>query len=480
MNAVEGFFSRLSRQKPGHAIVNSLDECTAAATVWGLVSAGHSSMADGHRGSGQGWAFDSPSDRKSATMTTKDMMTLQALLEKGSDADLPDEMIGFTAECLMALEVEGLAGAAHGERSPERLTHRNGCRDRLWETRAGTVELKIPKRRKGSDLPAFLEPRRMAQKALTAACIKGVSTRKVDDLVQAMGMSGLSRSQVSRLCGEIDGKIRDFPDRPLEGDGPSLWLDATWVTMREARRVVSVAVAVNDQGRREVLGMAVGASQAETFWTSFLRSLARRGLRGVCTFAQEDADSASAQWRQVADQPRPKAPKPATLMDEAEHDVLVSMTFPAAHRPRRHSTNPLERLHGEVKQRTNTVGIFPDEDAITRLIGAILLERNDEWAVHRAGYMTLEPIAPVSNNATVRLPAGYRDGRQAPAPRLGTRSSNTTSPRLLLALMMRSNKGLSAFECRNRASPLAVRALCPARDLARIESAFRPDPRDNA
>ena len=397
-------------------------------------------------------------------MTTKDMMTLQALLEKSSDAALLREMIAFTAERLMALEVEGLAGAAHGERSPDRLTHRNGYRDRVWETRAGTVELKIPKLRKGSYFPGFLEPRRMAEKALTAviqeAYIKGVSTRSVDDLVQAMGMSGISKSQVSRLCGEIDDKIRDFLDRPLEGDWPYLWLDATYVKMREAGRVVSVAVtiavAVNDQGRREVLGMAVGASEAETFWTEFLRSLARRGLRGVklvisddhkglkaaatrvlgatwqrcrvhfmrnllahagkqgrrvvsafvaTAFAQEDADSASAQWRQVADQLRTKAPKLAALMDEAEHDVLAYMTFPTAHRPKLHSTNPLERLHGEIKRRTNTVGIFPNEGAITRLIGAILLEQNDEWAVQRARYMTLESIAPVSDNATVKLPA---------------------------------------------------------------------------
>ena len=205
-------------------------------------------------------------------MTTTDMMTLQALLEKSSDADLLREMIGFAAERLMALEVEGLAGAAHGERSPERLTHRNGYRDRVWETRAGTVELKIPKLRKGSYFPAFLEPRRMAEKALTAviqeAYIKGVSTRSVDDLVQAMGMSGISKSQVSRLCGEIDGKIHDFLDRPLEGDWPYLWLDATYVKMREAGRVVpvavTIAVAVNDQGRREVLGMAIGASEAPT------------------------------------------------------------------------------------------------------------------------------------------------------------------------------------------------------------------------
>ena len=194
-------------------------------------------------------------------------------------------MIGFTAERLMALEVEGLTGAAYGERTPDRLTHRNGYRERSWETRAGTVALKIPKLRKGSYFPGFLELRRMAEKALTAviqeAYIQGVSTRSVDDLVQAMGMSGISKSQVSRLCGEIDDKIQSFLDRPLEGDWPYLWLDATYVKVRQAGRVVpvavTVAVAVNDQGRREVLGV----SEAETFWTEFLRGLTRRGLRGV-------------------------------------------------------------------------------------------------------------------------------------------------------------------------------------------------------
>ena len=361
---------------------------------------------------------------------TQDMMTLRALLEKSSDADLLREMIGFTAERLMALEVEGLTGAGHGERSADRITHRNGYRDRSWETRAGTVELKIPKLRKGSYFPGFLEPRRMAEKALAAviqeAYIKGVSTRSVDDLVQAMGMSGISKSQVSRLCGEIDDKVNGFLDRPLEGDWPYLWLDATYVKVRQTGRIVSVAVtvavAVNDQGRREVLGVAIGASEAETFWTEFLRSLARRGLRGVqlvisddhkglkaavtrilgatwqrcrvhfarnllahagkqgrrvvsafvaTAFAQEDAGAASAQWRQVADRLRPKAPKLAALMDEAEHDVLAYMNFPAAHRAKLHSTNPLERLHGEIKRRTNVVGVrravLPLEGPLLRL-----------------------------------------------------------------------------------------------------------------
>ena len=332
---------------------------------------------------------------------TQDMMTLRALLEKSSDADLLREMIGFTAERLMALEVEGLTGAAHGERSADRITHRNGYRDRSWETRAGTVELKIPKLRKGSYFPGFLEPRRMAEKALAAviqeAYIQGVSTRSVDDLVQAMGMSGVSKSQVSRLCGEIDDKVNGFLDRSLEGDWPYLWLDATYVKVREAGRIVSVAVtvavAVNDQGRREVLGMAIGASEAEAFWTEFLRSLVRRGLRGVKLVISDDhkglkaaatrilgahgsaaaCTSPATCWPMPASRagassppsspppsPRrtptarrssgarsptssgPRWPKLAVLMDEAEHDVLAYMTFPqgappeiALHKPDR-------------------------------------------------------------------------------------------------------------------------------------------------
>ena len=394
---------------------------------------------------------------------TDDMMTLRTLLEKSSDADLLREMIGFTAQRLMELEVQGRTGAGHGERTPDRINHRNGYRDRVWETRAGTVELKIPKLRKGSYFPGFLEPRRMSEKALTAviqeAYIQGVSTRSVDDLVQAMGMSGISKSQVSRLCMEIDDKIQTFLERPLEGDWPYLWLDATYVKVREAGRIVSVAVivavGVNDRGRRAVLGMAIGVSEAETFWTEFLRALARRGLRGVklvisddhkglkagaarvlnatwqrcrvhfmrnllahagkqsrrvvaafvtTAFAQEDAVAAKAQWRQVADQLRPKVPKLAHLMDQAEPDVLAHMSFPKEHRTKLHSTNPLERLNGEIKRRTNVVGIFPNEAAITRLIGAILHEQNDEWAVQRARYMTLETIAPMSYDDLIKLP----------------------------------------------------------------------------
>lgn len=391
------------------------------------------------------------------------MMSLKRLLEKTPDADLRREMIGFAAQRLMELEVGGLTGAPYGEKTADRLAQRNGYRERDWETRAGTVELRIPKLRKGSYFPGFLEPRRMAEKALTAviqeAYIQGISTRSVDDLVKALGMSGISKSQVSRLCAEIDERVTAFLERPIEGDWPYLWIDATYVKARSEGRIVSmvviVAVGVNSDGRREVLGMDIEPSEAETFWTGFLRKLARRGLRGVklvvsdahegikaavskvltatwqrcrvhfmrnalahagrsgrrvvsafiaTAFAQDDAEAARQQWRRVADQLRPKVPKLATLMDDSEPDVLAYMTFPPQHRTKLHSTNPLERLNGEIKRRTEVVGIFPNEAAITRLVGAILLEQNDEWAVQRARYMTLETITGLSDDPLVNLP----------------------------------------------------------------------------
>ena len=222
-------------------------------------------------------------------MTTKPTMSLAELAEKGADSDLLREMIQHVAQRMMEMDVEGLCAAAYGERSPDRANSRNGYRERLWETRAGSIDLKIPRLRKSSYFPGFLEPRRTAEKALAAviqeAYIQGVSTRSVDELVKAMGMQGISKSQVSRLCAEIDERVGAFLNRPIEGDWPYLWIDATYVKVREAGRIVSVAViiavAANTDGVREVLGMAVGPSEAEPFWTSFLRSLTRRGLRGV-------------------------------------------------------------------------------------------------------------------------------------------------------------------------------------------------------
>src|SRR6478735_7269271 len=399
---------------------------------------------------------------------TDEMMSLRTLLEKSSDADLLREMVGFAAQRLMELEVESLTGAAHGERSPDRINYRNGYRDRIWETRAGAIELRIPKLRKSSYFPVFLEPRRLAEKALAAvvqeAYVHGVSTRSVDDLVKAMGMTGISKSQVSRLCSEIDDKIAAFLNRPLEGDWPYLWLDATYVKVRSSGRIVSVAViiavAVNTQGRREIIGATVmpvlaepsfAWTEAETFWSDFLRSLTRRGLRGVklvisdaheglkaaaakvlgsswqrcrvhfmrnalaCVakrnrpmvaaalrnaFDQPSREAASLQWRKLVDAFAEPADRLAKLMRKAEDDVLAFMAFPKEHRTQLHSTNPLERLNKEVKRRTHVVGIFPNDDAIIRLVGALMLEQNDEWAVSRR-YMTLETVAQVCEDQSI-------------------------------------------------------------------------------
>jgi putative transposase len=396
-------------------------------------------------------------------MTTQTNIALAELTAKGAEADLLQGMIQFVAQRMMDMDAESLCAAAYGERSPERLNSRNGYRERLWETRAGSVDLKIPKLRKGSYFPGFLEPRRTAEKALTAviqeAYIQGVSTRSVDELVKAMGMGGISKSQVSRLCTEIDERVHAFLDRPIEGDWPYLWIDATYLKVRRAGRIVSVAaiiaVGVNTEGMREVLGMAIGASEAEPFWTDFLRSLTRRGLRGVklvisdsheglkaaaakvlqstwqrcrvhflrnvlahagkgqrqvvmalinTVFAQDTQDAAIAQWRTVADQLRVKFPKLAAVMDDAESDVLAFMGFPKSHRVQIHSTNPLERLNAEIKRRTNVVGIFPNDEAITRLVGALLLEQNDEWQLQRR-YLALEGLQSLADNQPARLSA---------------------------------------------------------------------------
>lgn len=394
---------------------------------------------------------------------TDERMALIELIEKGADADLIRDMLAFAAERLMNLEVEALTGAPAGVRSPDRLNHRNGYRERAWDTRAGRIDLSIPRLRKGSYFPAFLEPRRTAEKALTAviqeAYVHGISTRSVDDLVKAMGMTGISKSQVSRLCEEIDERVNAFLARPIEGEWPYLWIDATYLKTREAGRIVStaviLAVGVNSDGRREVLGIATGASEAEPFWTAFLRSLADRGLRGAklviaddhkglraaasrvfhaslqrcrvhwmrnamahiapkqrpavvamlkTIFAQDTAEAAREQWTSVADALRERCPKLVELMDRSREEVLVYMSFPREHWGQIASTNPLERLNGEIKRRADVVGIFPNDRAVTRLVGALMLEQNDEWAVSRR-YMSLESLSPLSDDPVRRLSA---------------------------------------------------------------------------
>ena len=392
---------------------------------------------------------------------TDPRMALAELIEKGGDADFLKDVLAFSLQRLMDLEAEAACGASLNERSPERVNSRNGYRERPLDTRVGRIDLQVPKLRKGSYFPSFLEPRRAIEKALIAviqeAYIQGISTRSVDNLVQAMGMTtGISKSQVSRLCGEIDERVNAFLSRPIEGEWPYLWLDATYIKVREAGHIVSVAViiavAVNTDGRREVLGMAVGLSEAEVFWTGFLRTLTRRGLRGVklvisdcheglkaaaaktlratwqrcrvhfmrnalshvtekdkrpmvvamirTVFAEQSAKAAREQWRKVADDLRSKFRKLAELMDEAEPDVLAYMGFPKGHWKKLYSTNLIERLNGEVKRRTDVVGIFPNEAAIQRLVGAILLEQTDEWVIQRR-YMTLETDEPLSDDPTV-------------------------------------------------------------------------------
>jgi putative transposase len=401
-----------------------------------------------------------------STMTTP-TMALAELAEKGADIDVLRQMVQLMAQRLMEIDVEGRCGAGYDEKAPAaRLNSRNGYRERVWQTRAGSVELKIPKLRRGSDFPEFLEPRRTAEKALAAviqeAYVQGISTRSVDELVKALGMSGVSKSEVSRLCAELDERVGAFLRRPIEGDWPYLWIDATYVKTRQAGRIVSVAVivaaGVNTDGQRQVLGIKVGPSEAEPFWTELLRSLMRRGLRGVrrgisdshegikaatakvlkatwqrcrvhfmrnmpayapkaqrrmisaaiaTVFAQATAKDAHAQWRVVADQLRERFPRIAELMDGAEHEVPAYMDLPKAHWLQIHSTNPLERQNAEIKRCTNVVGIFPNERAVTRLVGAILLEQNDEWTPQRR-YMQLEGLQTLSDTAPARLPAVQR------------------------------------------------------------------------
>ena len=385
---------------------------------------------------------------------TDTTMTLTALLEKTGEDDFLRTIAESVLQMLMEADVDGQIGAGRHERTAERRTCRNGYRDRDLDTRLGRLNLRIPKLRQGSYFPPFLESRKTSEKALVAviqeAWIGGVSTRKVDELVKAMGLSGISKSSVSRLRADIDERVDAFLNRPLEGEWPYLWLDATYIKQRQGGRIVAVAaiiaVAANTEGRREIVGLHIGPSEAEVFWSDFLKKLRARGLHGVklvisdaheglkaaisrvmnatwqrCRvhwmrnafahvhksqqsivtaalrqiFAQEDAETAHKMFRQIADQFRDRWPRLAAFMDASEHDVLAYMDFPARHRTKLHSTNPLERLNKEVKRRADVVGIFPNEEAIVRLIGAVLLEINDDWVI-QSRYMQIEGMAELA------------------------------------------------------------------------------------
>ena len=372
------------------------------------------------------------------------------------DTDILKEGVRVLAQVLMDAEVSTEIGAELYERTEDRSAHRNGYRTRTWDTRVGTVELRVPKIAPGSFFPSLLEPRRRAEKALAAviqeAYVKGISTRKVDDLVRALGMDGISKSEVSRICKALDAEVQAFLTRPIEGEHPYVWLDATFHKVREGSRVIPmatvVAVGVSADGWRQVLGIAAGPSEDHAFWTAFLRSLVRRGLKGVALvisdaheglkgaaakvlagatwqrcrvhfmrnllstvpksaqgavaaivrtiFAQPDHASAMAQLRRVADGLRPRFTAAAELLEEAAEDVLAHFHFPEEHRRRLHSTNPLERLHKEVKRRTAVVGIFPDRSSLIRLAGMLLAEQDDEWAVTDRRYFTFESMAKIN------------------------------------------------------------------------------------
>ena len=392
------------------------------------------------------------------TPMTKTNMDLSELLAKQDGGDFLRSVAEAVLQLIMEADVDGLIGAGKHERADNRTTWRNGYRERALDTRLGTLNLKVPKLRQGSYFPGFLEPRKTSEKALVAviqeAWIGGVSTRRVDELAQAMGLSGISKSTVSKLCKDIDERVNEFLNRPLTGEWPYVWLDATYLKVRQGGRVVSVAaiiaVAANTDGRREIIGLGLGPSEAETFWMDFLRSLKARGLDGTklvisdahsglraaiervfeatwqrCrvhwmrnalahvsrgqhtvvaaairqAFDQPDRASAGETWRKVAGQLRSRWPKLADLMDDSEHDVLAYMTFPRQHRKKLHSTNPIERLNKEVKRRADVVGIFPNEGSIIRLIGAVLFEQNDEWQT-ASRYMQVEAFAQIDQEET--------------------------------------------------------------------------------
>jgi putative transposase len=394
-------------------------------------------------------------------------MALTELLRKAEaepDLDTLREGVRVLTQALLELEVAQHLGAERYQRSPERQGERNGYRERTWDTRVGTLELRVPRVRDGSFFPSLLEPRKRAERALVAtvreAYVQGVSTRRVDDLVKALGLDGISKSQVSVVCQELDTEVERFRSRKLEGSYPYCWVDATFVKTRQDHRVVSMAVVIAvglnaATGQREVLGVDVGPSEDGAFWLRFLRSLVSRGLKGVqlvtsdaheglkgaiaavlqgaswqrcrthfmrnalclvakgtqqmvaasirTVFVQPDAASAREQWRRVADQLRPRFPRVAALLDSAEEEVLAYLAFPQEHWRQIWSNNPQERLNKEVKRRTDVVGIFPNDRAIVRLVGAVLAEYHDEWQVARRSF-SAESVAKLAPPLPDSLP----------------------------------------------------------------------------
>ena len=378
------------------------------------------------------------------------------LLEE-QDGDVLREGIRVLSQALMETEVAGLIGAERHERTVERAAYRNGYRTRTWDTRVGTIELAIPKVRPGTYFPSLLQPRRRAEHALLAvvqeAYVHGVSTRKVDELVRVLGVDGLSKSEVSRICAELDTAVEAFRARPLTGDYPYVWVDATYHKVRVDGRVTSqatvVAIGISSEGERRVLGLDVGPSEDRAFWTAFLRTLVKRGLRGIrlivsdaheglkqaiatvlsgatwqrcrvhfmrnllatvphsareaiaaivrTIFAQPDHASAVAQLKKVAEGLRSRFAKAAALLEDAAEDILAYRHVPVEHQRQLHSTNPLERLNKEIKRRSNVVGIFPTSKSVLRLVGAILMEQDDEWTVAERRYFSAESMKQLSS-----------------------------------------------------------------------------------
>jgi putative transposase len=373
------------------------------------------------------------------------------LLEE-EGVDFLRESLRWVVQQLMEAEVSALIGAEHGQRSEERLTHRNGYRSRRWDTRAGELELAIPKIRRGSYFPSFLEPRRRSEQALVSviqqAYVCGVSTRKVDQLVESLGLR-ISRSEVSRVCAGLDEQVEAFRTRPLEGRYPYVWLDAKVEKVRDGGRVVRkclvIAHGVHESGRREVIGLDCGECETEAFWRDFLRGLVKRGLAGVqlvvsdaheglkqaigqvlgtpwqrCTvhflrealgharreqqpmlaalirpiFNAETGEQARQLLGEAIERLERPLPKVAAILERAEEDLLAFYAFPVDHWCKLRSTNPLERLNREIGRRTDVVGIFPDDASLIRLATSLVIEQNDEWLVGRR-YLSLDSLAPL-------------------------------------------------------------------------------------